>query len=73
MSRNSDPHPLCIGKCVEFQARKPTYGKRYELGQKRCQMCDQWVLYDGARCPCCNYRLRTSPKSRTSEKNVSRI
>ena len=73
MSRNSGPHPLCMGKCKEFKAQKPSEGKRYELGQKRCQMCNQWVCYEGNWCPCCNNRLRTSPKSRTSERNVSRI
>ena len=73
MSRNSGPYPNCIGKCKKIQAQKPIIGKRYELGQKLCQKCNRWVLFEGARCPCCNNLLRTSPKSGKSKVNVARI
>lgn len=73
MSRTSGPHPLCVGKCNEFQVSKPQHGKRYEVGQKRCQMCERWVMYEGIWCPCCHHRLRTSPKCKRSEKSVVRI
>ena len=62
MSRNTGPHPLCIGKCQEFQVKRLGLSKRYELGQKLCQMCNQWIYYDGVWCPCCHKRLRTKPK-----------
>lgn len=62
MSRNIGPHPLCIGRCQEFQVKRTGLGKRYELGQKLCQMCNQWIHCEGVWCPCCQQRLRTRPK-----------
>ena len=72
MSR-SGPTPDCIGKCKEFQAQKPSSGKRYFLGQKRCQSCEEWLLYEGVFCPCCKQRLRTKPKSRKNKVDLARI
>ncbi|WP_016939264.1 MULTISPECIES: hypothetical protein [Nitrosopumilus] len=73
MSRNSGPFPSCVGECKKYQVKRPLKGRRYELGQKRCQTRNQWLEYDGIRCPCCNYRLRTGARSRTTEKIVPRI
>jgi hypothetical protein len=36
---------------------------RYANGQKRCQICDIFMEWDGLWCPCCGYRLRTRPRS----------
>ncbi|MDH3488504.1 MAG: hypothetical protein OEL82_10760 [Nitrosopumilus sp.] len=73
MSRNSGPHPLCVGKCKEFEVQRSNMGKRYELGHKRCQMCDQWILYDGVWCPCCHNRLRARPRCKKYKTEVARI
>ncbi|KEQ56519.1 hypothetical protein AAA799E16_01711 [Marine Group I thaumarchaeote SCGC AAA799-E16] len=73
MSRNSGPHPLCIGKCKEFQAQRPKVGKRYQLGQKLCQECDQWIFHEGVMCPCCHNRLRTRPRCKKYKTKVARI
>lgn len=73
MSRNSGPHPLCIGKCKEFEAQKPKVEKRYQTGQKRCQTCDQWVRYEGIWCPCCHNRLRTRPRCKKYKIKTVRI
>ena len=73
MPRDSDPHPSCIGKCMKFQAQRPKVGKRYQLGQKLCQACDQWILYDGVMCPCCHHRLRTRPRCKRYKVEVARI
>jgi len=35
---------------------------RYAAGQKRCQICEIYMLYNGLDCPCCGYRLRTKPR-----------
>ncbi|MHA7733571.1 hypothetical protein [Nitrosopumilus sp. S6] len=73
MSRNSDPRPLCIGKCKEYHAQRPKVGKRYQIGQKRCQACDQWISYEGVWCPCCHHRLRTRPRCKKYKTEVARI
>ncbi len=73
MSRNTGPYPLCIGKCKEFQAQRPKVGKRYQLGQKLCQECNEWVFFDGSMCPCCHNRLRTRPRCKKYKTEVARI
>ena len=32
-------------------------------GQKRCQICETFLKWDGIWCPCCGYRLRTRPRN----------
>ncbi|MDQ4101194.1 MAG: hypothetical protein M3115_03285, partial [Thermoproteota archaeon] len=32
-------------------------------GQKRCQICEIFIKWDGLWCPCCGYRLRTKPRN----------
>ncbi|HZC20317.1 MAG TPA: hypothetical protein VE223_01595, partial [Nitrososphaeraceae archaeon] len=36
---------------------------RYVSGQKRCQICEIFIKWDGLWCPCCGYRLRTKPRN----------
>ena len=36
---------------------------RYANGQKRCQICDIFIQWDGLWCPYCGYRLRTKPRN----------
>ncbi|MEW5841150.1 MAG: hypothetical protein AB1753_09120, partial [Thermoproteota archaeon] len=31
--------------------------------QKRCQICEIFIKWDGLWCPCCGYRLRTKPRN----------
>ncbi|MFL6402302.1 MAG: hypothetical protein ACJ71M_02325, partial [Nitrososphaeraceae archaeon] len=33
---------------------------RYRTGHKRCKACDIFLKWDGLRCPCCGYKLRTT-------------
>ena len=42
---------------------KPVGTGRYSTGQKRCQVCEIFVKWDGLFCPCCGYRLRTRPRN----------
>ena len=54
----------CKGVCTRHKAPKPTnHIQRYVIGQKRCQVCDIFIWWDGAWCPCCGCRLRTKPRS----------
>ena len=49
--------------CTRYKAKKPTGMGRYESGQSRCQTCSIFILYNGNICPCCNTRLRNTPRN----------
>ena len=53
----------CKGICVRHKAQKPVGSGRYASGQKRCQICEIFIMWDGLWCPCCGYRLRTKPRN----------
>ena len=48
----------CKGICIRH---KDSY--RYDTGNKRCQICEIFIKWDGLWCPCCGYRLRTKPRN----------
>ncbi len=54
---------VCKGICVRHKAMKPVGVGRYCSGQKRCQICEIFLEWDGLWCPCCGYRLRTRPRN----------
>jgi hypothetical protein len=54
---------VCKGICVRHKALKPRGIGRYSTGQKRCQICETFLNWDGLWCPCCGYRLRTRPRN----------
>lgn len=53
----------CKGICARHKAQKPVGMGRYANGQKRCQICEIFLKWDGLWCPCCGYRLRTKPRN----------
>ena len=53
----------CKGICILHKAQKPLGTGRYSTGQKRCQICEIYLKWDGFWCPCCGYRLRTRPRN----------
>jgi len=53
----------CKGRCIRHKAQKPVGSGRYSMGQKRCQICELFIKWDGLWCPCCGYRLRTKPRN----------
>jgi len=53
----------CKGICIRHKAQKPVHLGRYAMGQKRCQICELFIKWDGLWCPCCGYRLRTKPRN----------
>jgi len=53
----------CKGICERYKSTKPVGIGRYASGQKRCQICELFIKYDGLWCPCCGYRLRTRPRN----------
>lgn len=55
----------CKGVCPQYKAKKPSGIGRYASGQKRCQICELFIHWDGLWCPCCGYRLRGNPRNIT--------
>jgi hypothetical protein len=53
----------CKGICSRHKAHKPVGMGRYANGQKRCQICEIFLKWEGLWCPCCGYRLRTKPRN----------
>ena len=54
---------VCKGICIRHKASGPISSGRYSPGQKRCQICDLFIKWDGIFCPCCGRRLRIGPRS----------
>jgi len=53
----------CKGICSRYKAQKPVGTGRYASGQRRCQICEIFINWEGLWCPCCGYRLRTKPRN----------
>ena len=53
----------CKGICIRYKAQKPVGTGRYVSGQRRCQICEIFIKWEGLWCPCCGYRLRTKPRN----------
>ncbi|MGZ5484861.1 MAG: hypothetical protein ACXWFB_02980 [Nitrososphaeraceae archaeon] len=43
---------------------RPSNGQRYLIGQKRCQVCQIFINWEGVFCPCCGYKLRVTPRNK---------
>jgi len=54
---------VCKNICIRHRAQKPVGSGRYVIGQKRCQICEMFIQWNGLWCPCCGYRLRTKPRN----------
>ncbi len=67
------PNDVCKGICIRYRAIKVFGQLRYGIGQKRCSMCSMFIWWDGMWCPCCHYRLRTSPRSGKARKLMIRV
>jgi hypothetical protein len=62
IKRSSGKMP-CNGICLRHRS-----SNNYSNGQKRCQICDLFIEWDGLRCPCCGYKLRTRPRNFSKSK-----
>ena len=64
----------CKGICNEYKSGKPFgINDRYQLGQKRCSVCEVFLNWDGKYCPCCGYALRTKPKGTKTRQRLMLI
>lgn len=43
----------CKGICTRHRAQRPIDGVRYAAKQRRCQICEIFIKWDGLWCPCC--------------------
>ena len=55
---------------MQFKAQKQYATSRYGTGQKRCQMCEVFIIWNGIRCPCCGYRLRCHPRNSKNKRKI---
>ena len=63
MNSTTNTKMTCKGICVRYKAQKPVGTGRYASGQRRCQICEIFIKWEGLWCPCCGYRLRTKPRN----------
>ena len=47
---------------LDIRLKNSRHG-RYASGQRRCQICEIFIKWEGLWCPCCGYRLRTKPRN----------
>jgi hypothetical protein len=48
--------------CKGISIRHKAASNDYANGQKRCQICNLFIKWNGLSCPCCGYRLRNGPR-----------
>jgi hypothetical protein len=60
----------CKDICFRHRAPRPIGTGRYFSGQKRCQVCNMFIIWDELWCPCCGFRLRLKPNSLGKQKLV---
>ena len=63
---------VCNEICKRYRATRPSDGRRYGTGQKRCKSCSIFMHWVGLWCPCCGYKLRTMPRH-TEDREELRI
>ena len=59
----------CKGLCIRYKGDRPKSGMRYIAGQKRCGICEIYIIWEGLWCPCCGIRLRIGPRN-NKKKNI---
>ena len=53
----------CSEICKKYEVRNFNQGMYFQ-GNKRCQVCQIYLKWDGLWCPCCNMRLRSKPRAK---------
>ncbi len=63
----------CNAICEKYRATRPSDGRRYGIGQKRCKSCEIFIYWEGVICPCCGNKLRTMPQHTEDREEVRMI
>jgi hypothetical protein len=63
----------CKDICLRYRAPRPIGTGRYFTGQKRCQVCNTFIVWDELWCPCCGFRLRTRPHNSLGKQKLERM
>ena len=62
----------CKGICQQFREPKPEDVGMYQVGIKRCTICNVNMKLGQLRCPCCNSLLRTKPREGRAKNEIPR-
>lgn len=57
----------CRGICIRYKSKKVYNTCRYEDNEKRCQICEIFIRWNGISCPCCSYKLRNNSRNPKSK------
>ncbi|WP_316505770.1 hypothetical protein [Nitrosopumilus sp.] len=63
----------CKDICARYRASKTQGGPRYANGQKRCQICELFINWEGLWCPCCGYGLIPMPRNKKYKERFRQI
>ena len=55
---------VCKGIRSRHKAIRPKTGQPYLIDQKRCQVCQIFIEWEGIFCPYCGYKLRVTARNR---------
>jgi hypothetical protein len=54
----------CKGIHNKYKRTRRVGNSNYSDKIKRCTTCEVFLEWSGLLCPCCGYKLRTSPRSK---------
>ncbi|NOJ32063.1 MAG: hypothetical protein DA329_08000 [Candidatus Nitrosocosmicus sp.] len=60
---NAEKILTCKGICLRYDKVGGGKNSAYAQGYKRCTGCSLYIKYNGIRCPCCNFPLRTKKRN----------
>ena len=63
----------CKNICERLKVKGLQTNQRYVIGLKRCNYCNVFYKWEGLFCPCCGYRLRSKPRTKSGKQNLSRL
>ena len=61
---------MCKNICSDYRKTGIRSSQsKYKHGFKYCSICEVWITQTSNRCPCCNNKLRTRPRSNKGRKS----
>ncbi len=62
----------CKGIHDKYKRTRRVGNSNYSDGVKRCNTCEVFIAWSGLNCPCCNFKLRTRPRSKQYKARLRR-